>query len=1718
MRLLRRVMRWGLRVFAGGALLGLLLLGILQFDGVSTWLVARLADRFNPYPGTQLSVEGVSGSWIRSLRLEGVRLTPLEGQEQAGPEAVLDSLEVHFRFLPLLFRRVEIREAEVMGLRAELTQRPDSLWDFLAPFGRTDEPDGREEAGGRVRFRSGPIRIQGAAARLVFASECPSVAPDRLEVEELSLVARLEVGDGDLAVGLDTLYARFLPPGEALDRVVVEGRGTVADGRVSIPGLTLQSGASDVSAQGTLLLPRGEEGEIEEIDFHFQATPVAFRDLSGFVRTLDPAVNAEADLRLRGRSSRVDVSGRVTLSDGGRLGLEGTFTPSASGAVEYRLQGTSENLRLESIFGESRLGGIVNALLAMEVGGSDLAHLQGDLSARVEGLQLDGRGTRPLVVSGAFLDGQADLEVEAGVDGLGAVEFSVGGHPLDPQPTLQLRGTYRKDGPPADPTPNVSEQMIPSLSGPPTPNLPDQPKIRGLESQFALETRGFSIDSAIAELEVTTLHGAYRGLSLAGGNLRALWRGGEGTFEVSQPLGPGHLAATGEVTWRGDAGAGGEDFRVLRYSVPDLELRDVDLSRLLGDTVPSRVNAEVTLEGIGGDPGTLEADVLVRLRESEGWGIALDSAVVQSNLKSGALSAVVEGWVRRPDGGDDLPPEDGGPEERSGGRVLASIQGSPFAAEPFLILDSLEFSGIDLAEVAGLPSHLNGLARARMEGLDPRTGNISGQLHLIPSRIRSTLVDSGEVVVVLSEGDLQVSVQLSSPSGTLGLEGGVSPFADPLEFRVAQGEIRGLNLESLLGWKGFQSQLNLDLDLHGSGGSLRDLEAVGNVVVLPSTLNRGDIRAGSLALETRSGQSSVQGEIRSQEGKVTLQGLASMRGELVEVRVEGDIDLPDLGAFLDRTEADLTARGKMGVTWTAGHGLAFASDLNGRIGGASVDTLSVRGSFEHSALRLDTLHLSSDLLRAHGGRGLALQESRGNAGEWDLSLTADLLDLSPLAPLVGLEELSAESGSVELQVAGPAGAPSLVAFLDLGPWSINGVSGDSAEVRADRNPDGITLATWIQAQRGRGTVDMALRADPGPDEKRGTLERLDVSTPETDWALETQVPFSWKNGLQVDGLALSSHQGRISVDGRIDRRGAQDLTLSFEEASLSGVARLLGLEGLELLAHGRLALTGPADSPAAEGELRLDLAAPEGGSVSVDARFSLADDQLALDVQALDSAGASLTLEGTLPLAFSLAPHEETDSPVAEGLPVSDLAARDSVDLTVMAQDFDVSWVSGAVPGGAVERTAGRLSVDARATGPADQPVLEGRIGLEDGQIRFSALGTTYEEIDLSAELRDQGIRISHARLTSGPGTAEIQGVIGVEGFRTQELDLTARTNRFLAANTPTVGATLSGDLNFRGSIREPRLVGNLNLEGSNIRLDNLSLGSDVQAVELTEEDHRMLEEYFGYRIEEGEGEPSDFLERLGLDLVLSSDQDVWVNRSGKLRIALELRGELEIKKDPMGDFRAIGTVETLPERSYFRQFGRRFAVQEGELTLTGDPAEFVLHMDAQWEVPSHSNPDEAEVVVSLGVDGDAESLELTLSSQPDMDEADIVSYLATGKPQSALASSEEDASSLGASMAMGAMAGVLEGMASEAVELDVVEVKVDPVQGTTLIAGRYVSPNLYLGFRQPVTFSEGSNRTRTQNQESEVELEYRWYQWLTINVRGGASEFGLFLRARYAH
>jgi translocation and assembly module TamB len=379
-------------------------------------------------------------------------------------------------------------------------------------------------------------------------------------------------------------------------------------------------------------------------------------------------------------------------------------------------------------------------------------------------------------------------------------------------------------------------------------------------------------------------------------------------------------------------------------------------------------------------------------------------------------------------------------------------------------------------------------------------------------------------------------------------------------------------------------------------------------------------------------------------------------------------------------------------------------------------------------------------------------------------------------------------------------------------------------------------------------------------------------------------------------------------------------------------------------------------------------------------------------------------------------------------------------------------------------------------------------------------------------------LRVDALRARSGSGTAELQGVVGLSGLAPTTLDLSARLDRFLVSNAPPVTAVVSGDVVLRGTLEEPWLEGRLNPEGTTINLDDVSTEGSAQEVQLTAADYEMLEDYFGYSGDaESDVTLTQRLAPFGLRLSVSFDQDVFVTRFPQPRVSLECSGDLELDKEPGGPLRVVGTVTVLPERSYVRQFGRRFAIEEGTLTLDGEPADYAVDAQAQWELPSHSDPDQPEVVVNLDVSATAERTDLTLSSDPPMDESEIVSYLATGQAQGILASGDQaSAANIGVATATGAVAGALESFAADRIALDVVEIAVDPVRGTTLVAGRYVSPDVYLGFRQPVSFGDDGDRNRTDAQLTEVELEYRWFRWLTLNLQTSASELRFYLRSRH--
>ncbi|HEX7070384.1 MAG TPA: translocation/assembly module TamB domain-containing protein, partial [Rhodothermales bacterium] len=435
----------------------------------------------------------------------------------------------------------------------------------------------------------------------------------------------------------------------------------------------------------------------------------------------------------------------------------------------------------------------------------------------------------------------------------------------------------------------------------------------------------------------------------------------------------------------------------------------------------------------------------------------------------------------------------------------------------------------------------------------------------------------------------------------------------------------------------------------------------------------------------------------------------------------------------------------------------------------------------------------------------------------------------------------------------------------------------------------------------------------------------------------------------------------------------------------------------------------------------------------------------------------------------------------------------------------------------------GYLTADIGVSGTFESPILDGTLSLSNGRIRLPEYNVTYRDLNVNATLAENRLEFTNARMASGDGTLTADGTVSLTELTLGEFDINARLDEFLAVRNSEYRATISGDLHLAGTTSMPEISGDVRIISADIYLDEAT-GTEIVEVELTDRDVRMLEERFGYTVTQADTAVSVFYENLTLDITVEMERDTWIRQQGTPEMAIQFEGELDVQKQPGSDPQIFGTIEVLDERSYIDQFSRRFNINAGTITFNGTPENFYMDVSAEYEVKSRSNPGQPEVTIILGLRGRLDDLEFTLNSNPQMQETDILSYIATGQPAGQTLQLG-DASDLfvsgGAGLALNEVAGVLEGIAGEGLGLDVIEIQHDGLRGAVLIAGKYVSPRVYVGVSQPVTFNSsvvnetllGGNQAKT-----ELTMEYEVFKWLLLKLSGGRSSLRGNLLWEYAY
>ncbi len=358
----------------------------------------------------------------------------------------------------------------------------------------------------------------------------------------------------------------------------------------------------------------------------------------------------------------------------------------------------------------------------------------------------------------------------------------------------------------------------------------------------------------------------------------------------------------------------------------------------------------------------------------------------------------------------------------------------------------------------------------------------------------------------------------------------------------------------------------------------------------------------------------------------------------------------------------------------------------------------------------------------------------------------------------------------------------------------------------------------------------------------------------------------------------------------------------------------------------------------------------------------------------------------------------------------------------------------------AAQTLTGEANLAARLTGTVGEPRFEGSLGLEDGVFRDGRAGLAVEAISLLARFSESSLIVERLTATDGnsgrlSGAGEVS--IGSGGLGSLEADLNVDFRRFKLAGTRDLEAIGTGDMRFRFADQEGLISGRAVIDRAEIRPPEASRPS-ISYITVTE-----INAPGGSRETERRTTP------IRLDYAVSAPARIFVrgpNFDTEWSMNLEITGTLDAPY-------VSGVISA--ERGRADMLGRVFQVEQGRVTLNGDPGEAMLDISLAREA--------RDITARVRVRGTARDPRISLASTPALPEDEIAARLVFGEGAANLSAVEyaQLAASL-ASLSGGSAFDPL-GALRSVTGLDTFGVRTDSGGQTVVAGGRYITDSVYL-------------------------------------------------------
>ncbi|HEX6163364.1 MAG TPA: translocation/assembly module TamB domain-containing protein, partial [Vicinamibacterales bacterium] len=776
-------------------------------------------------------------------------------------------------------------------------------------------------------------------------------------------------------------------------------------------------------------------------------------------------------------------------------------------------------------------------------------------------------------------------------------------------------------------------------------------------------------------------------------------------------------------------------------------------------------------------------------------------------------------------------------------------------------------------------------------------------------------------------------------------------------------------------------------------------------------------------------------------------------------------------------------------------------DLNGSatlakstIAGMAIDSGQITGSFANQTAHIKELMLTGPDVKASVAGTLAL----GDTGESKFAYDVAVTNLEPLAkrfdrPLAGSAHVVGEASgpAANLTIAGKLGANRLRYSTNVDALTANSTytvqlpnfTMADARIQADTAATFVTIAgrnlprvtaktTYEKNQLQFDTMVEEERRSLGlggnvvfhPDHDELHLQALNLTVGQTQWALpqgqEATARYS-TDSVTLDNFVLQRGTQRVTAAGTVaigaaSANLANDLNVRLDNVQVQDINELLlGNRALAGVVNATAEIRGTRTNPVVQSDFAVTAGTVEGVKFNaLTGKANYSGRAIDVDARLEQTPAAVLTAVGTIPVPNG--PGETTRT--------------DEFDLAVKSTPIDIALFQPATT--QLTNLTGQFSADVHVRGTLESPRIDGLVETTNGGFSVPATGVTYA--NAIARLMFEGDRLLVDRFQVSDEDQDSLvaiGELGIERRSIGAMNLQISASEFKVLDNQFGDMEVDSDIRVTGEVAKPTVTGQILTRPARLEVDQIldqltrspyrteaTVATEMDTPSpspLALSDNPNLGIYDSATIDVRLSVPDDLLLR-GRDMHAS------FSRIGLGDMNITVGGELQIRKAPAGQPDVIGTVTVV--RGFYDFQGRRFEVlRDSQIRFQGTrPVDPALQVDAQRVISG--------VTAIVNIRGTARQPQVRLSSQPPLDEADVLSLIVFNQPINQLGEGERlNLAERAGGLAVGYLATPLANSIARALDLDIFEIRAAGGENgqPSIAVGQQFGSRLFVSFRQ---------------------------------------------------